>query len=147
LGNTNKALLFILIIVIVALVAAIVYLAIVPAPHDKFTEFYLLNSEGQASKYPAEIISGKPVTIIVGVVNHEGTPVSYKVQAVADGAIINSIVTGQLSNGQKWEQSLTFSLSQPGNGKRIQFYLYLEGQDQPHIKDPLVLTADVISPK
>jgi uncharacterized membrane protein len=146
-SKTNSILLFIMAVVIVALIAAIVVLALTPSPSDKFTEFYILSSDGKASGYPQQTAPGSPMTIRVGVVNREGTAASYRVQVVADNAIITSIVTGELSNGQKWESPVTFSLTSPGNGQRVQFFLYMNGEDKPHINDPLVLAIDVISPK
>jgi len=38
---------------------------------EKFTEFYILNSNGNADNYPKNMIVGENESVIVGVVNHE----------------------------------------------------------------------------
>jgi uncharacterized membrane protein len=145
--KVNQLLFYLVLVVIIASIAAIVYLSLTSAPGDRFTEFYLLNREGKAADYPARITVGEPAAIILGVVNHEGVQATYRVQAVVDGAIINSVETGELLNGQKLEKEFPLSLNQAGDSKRIEFYLYMNNEQQPHIKDPLVLVTNVTNPK
>lgn len=48
---------------------------------ERFTEFYVLNSEGKAYDYPQRITAGNETSLIIGVVNHEGRTVPYTVEA------------------------------------------------------------------
>jgi len=48
---------------------------------ERFTEFYVLNSDGQAFNYPQNVDVGNTTSIIVGVANHEGRTVNYTVEA------------------------------------------------------------------
>ena len=143
----NKAVFYVLILVIIGLTAAIVYLCVTPQPGDKFTEFYLLNQDGKASGYPREITAGQPAGVVAGIINREGIPAAYRIQIKANGAIIDSIETGTVVNGQKWERRVDFSINNAGDNQTVEFYLYMNKDVLPHIKDPLVLVMNVIIPK
>ena len=145
--KSNKAVFYVLVLVIIGLTAAIVYLSVTPPPGDKFTEFYLLNRDGKASGYPKEITAGQPAGVTAGIINHEGTPAAYTIQIKANGAIIDSIETGTVVNGQKWERRVDFSINNAGDNQAVEFYLYMNNDALPHIKDPLVLVMNVIIPK
>jgi len=108
---------------------------------ERFTEFYVLNSEGQAFNYPQDVEVGNTTSIIVGVANHEGRPVNYTVEAwlvnytLIDMAVnvtqmyyVDSfnIVLESVSYEMdaKWvpqyEKELSLNLTNAGN-----FYLYI----------------------
>jgi uncharacterized membrane protein len=146
-GKLNKAITVVLLIIIVSLISAIIYLSVTPQPGDRFTEFYILNSQGKAADYPDRISAGEAATIILGVINHEGRATVYNTQIITGGAIIKSVETGILSNNQKWENKVDFKLNTVGGKQRVEFYLYTDNKTTPHIKDPLVLIVDVIQPK
>jgi uncharacterized membrane protein len=139
----NRILLIALLAAILVCIGAIIYLSLTPQPSDKFTEFYLLNQDGKASDYPREIKAGQPVTVILGVVNHETNPATYKVQIMVNGATINTLETGNLLNNQKLERKIDITLNNAGANQRVEFYLFMNNQENPHIKDPLVLIVNV----
>lgn len=141
--TTKKIIAGVLIAAIVICVAAIVCLAVTTQPSESFSEFYLLGKGGRAADYPSQTAAGQPVSVIVGIVNHEGRPSDYSVQIRENDAIIKSITVGKLTDGQKWEQPVEFSLNQAGEGRRVNFYLYKDNGAVPHIKDPLVLIMKV----
>ncbi|MBN1375933.1 MAG: DUF1616 domain-containing protein, partial [Dehalococcoidia bacterium] len=140
-----KATSLVLLLIIAGLIATIVYLYITGGTQDRFTEFYLLNQEGNASDYPAEMIAGQPSAVMLGIVNHEGKPVDYTIQVIANGVIINSVKTGILLHNQKWEQAININMNSAGNNQTIMFFLSMNGDAVPHIKDPLVLNTNVIT--
>jgi uncharacterized membrane protein len=146
-NKSNKAVLYVLILVITVLAAVIVYLCLAPQPGEKFTEFYLLDQDGKTSGYPKEIATGQPAGVTAGIINHEGVPVAYTIQIKANGDIINSIETGTLLDDQKWEHRVDFAISKAGNNQRVEFYLYMNKEAVPHIKHPLNLVMNVIIPK
>ena len=139
----NKILFCVLLTTILVCIGFIVYLALTPNPEDRFTEFYLLNTDGKAAGYPVEIKAGQPATVILGVVNHETNPATYKVQIMVNGAIINTLETGNLLNNQKLERKIDITLNNAGANQRVEFYLFMNNQEKPHIKDPLVLIVNV----
>jgi len=140
---SNKIISAVLITAIIICVGLIVYLAVTPQPSERFSEFYLLGKEGKASGYPSQVAAEQPVSIIVGIVNHEGRPSDYAVQIKENDAIIKSVTVGELNDGQKWEQPVEFTLSNAGDSRRVNFYLYKDGAELPRIKDPLVLIMKV----
>jgi len=48
--------------------------------HEQFTEFYVLNEQGQAYDYPRDLNVSEEASIIVGIANHEGRTVNYTVE-------------------------------------------------------------------
>jgi len=139
----NRILFIALLAAILVCIGTIIYLSLTPQPSDKFTEFYLLNQDGKASDYPEEIKAGQPVKVILGVVNHDTNPATYKVQIMVNGAIINTLETGNLLNNQKLERKIDFTLNHAGANQRVEFYLFMNNREKPHIKDPLVLIVNV----
>ncbi len=140
----NKVLLGLTAAAILVSVAAIVYLQVTPPPSDRFTEFYLLSDNGTATGYPTTVRAGIPVPVILGVVNHEGYNASYKITVVSNGATLQSLRSPELAINQKWEEKTSFTLSNPGENQTVQFYLFMNNGDKPHIKDPLTLRLDVV---
>ena len=141
--TSNKIISAVLITAIIICAGLIVYLAVTPQPSERFSEFYLLGAQGKAADYPSQTVSGQPVSVIVGIINHEGELSDYTVLIKENDAIIKSITVGKLKDGQKWEQPVEFSLNNAGDGRRVNFYLYTDGGAVPHIKDPLVLIMKV----
>jgi len=141
--TTKKIIAGMLIAAILICIGAIIYLAVTTQPSESFSEFYLLGKGGRAADYPSQAAAEQPVSVIVGIVNHEGRPSDYTVQISQNDAIISSIKVGILNDGQKWEQPVEFSLNQAGEGRRVNFFLFKDGGTAPHIKDPLVLIMKV----
>lgn len=76
---------------------SLVYVLVVPRPAELFTEFYILGPTGKASCYPAtyrdgayrvsdaDAQAGCPLqvrNVTIGIVNHEGAPVTYTLRVV-----------------------------------------------------------------
>ena len=136
-----------LVFIAAALVIGIIVLSILPQPGSRFTEFYLLGDQGRAASYPSSIAAGQPVSVTIGIINHEGKSAIYEIRIVAEGAIIKAVQAGTLKDGQKWENKTDFTMDKPGARQKVEFYLYMNGEPAPHIKDPLTLLIDVINPK
>jgi uncharacterized membrane protein len=140
-----KALTIFLIVAIVATLGFIIYIVATPQKGEKFTEFYILGAEGKAQDYPKQVILGEPVDIVVGVVNHEYKPTSYRVEIKINSIKANEVNIGTLANGGKWEEKVNFTPQVIGKGQRVDFYLYKNGGDEPYLKEPLRLFIDVVS--
>ena len=139
---SDKILSAVLIAAIALCTGFIIYLSITPSSNDKFTEFYILNDEGKASDYPFDVKAGEPVSVVLGVINHEYRPVNYKIQIKQNGAIIKSVIVGPLPDKQKWEEKVNFTVE--GRGKsQLEFYLFTDDGEEPHIKDPLILKLNI----
>lgn len=46
---------------------------------EGFTEFYVLGPAGEAAAYPTTLAPGEKLTAILGVVNHEGQDITYRI--------------------------------------------------------------------
>ena len=138
----DKILPAILVTAIIVCTGFIIYLSITPSANDKFTEFYILNDNGKAADYPFEVKAGEPVTVVLGVINHEYRPVNYKIQIKQNGDIIKTVSVGTLQDKQKWEEKVDFTVE--GLGKsQSEFYLFIDNGEEPHIKDPLILKLNI----
>lgn len=145
-SKLNKALSIFLIVAIAAALGSIIYMAVTPKEGEKFTEFYILSAEGKAQDYPRQAISGEPVEIVLGVINHEYQTTSYQVKIELGGIEISQVNIGTLVNGEKWEEKISFTPQFAGERQRVDFYIYKNGEEVPYLKEPLRLYVDVISP-
>jgi uncharacterized membrane protein len=141
----NRALFIFLAVAIVVTLGFIIYLKVVPQKADKFTEFYVLNAEGEAQDYPEQVIAGNPVDILLGVVNHEYQQASYEVYIKMDGIEVGEANIGMLEHNQKWEEKVSFTPQVVGQRQSVDFILYKNGETEPYQKEPLRLYIDVIS--
>lgn len=80
-------------------IAAIVFVILVPAEGEHYTEFYILGKDGIAADYPELLRIGEPETVIIGVHNHEYRDVSYLMEIY----LLNRTVTqnGLITNGME----------------------------------------------
>jgi len=139
----DKALSISLVVVIVAALGCLGYVIAIPKPGEKFTEFYILNIEGKAENYPQQVILGEPVDIVIGVVNREYQPASYRVGITIDGVENSQVDIGTLAHEEKREKRVSFIPQVAGEKRKVEFHLYKNGEDEPYFEDPLHLYIDV----
>jgi uncharacterized membrane protein len=141
--NLNRILSIALAVAIVAALGCLVYAIAAPKQGEKFTEFYVLNTEGEASNYPEQVALGEPVELIVGVVNHEQEPTGYRLEIKIDDTLIEEITVATLAHEEKWEEVISFTPQTPGERQRLEFWLYRNDEPEPCFEDPLHLYIDV----
>ncbi len=139
----DKALFIFLTVAITATLGWILYIAATPKDQDRFTEFYILDTEGKTLDYPREVSVGKPFDIVMGVVNHEYKIASYVVKIKINGIESWEVNIGTLAHGEKWERKISITPKLLGDSQVVNFYLYKNGDDQPYRKEPLRLYIDV----
>ncbi len=66
-------------VIAVALAVTVLVLAL-PKENVPFTNFYILDKDGKADNYPAEIVAGKNYPMYIGVENHEKRNVLYSIE-------------------------------------------------------------------
>lgn len=140
---THSAVLFILTAAVIICLGLVIYFATLPSPRENFSEFYILNENGKPYDYPIQTTAGKPFAITIGIVNHEAGTTLYSIRIMSGGVIIKSLETAKVPQGQKWEEKTDIIAGTPGQNRQIEFYLFLKGEEQPHIKQPLVLILNV----
>jgi len=78
----DRVLNIILLIAIVVAIVSTIYVIAVPKEGEKFTEFYILGSEGMAADYPTTLWVDQPDSVIIGIGNHEYRNVTYFVEII-----------------------------------------------------------------
>jgi uncharacterized membrane protein len=141
--NPNRILSISLAVVIVAAVGCLVYAIATPKQGEKFTEFYVLDTEGKASNYPDQVALGEPVELIVGIINHEQEPTSYRVEIKIGGTLKETITVATLADEEKWEEVISFTPQNIGERQKVEFWLYQSDEAEPYFEAPLHLYINV----
>jgi uncharacterized membrane protein len=160
-NRLDKALTVILVITIVIAISLLVYAIVTPKTGEQFTEFYLLGPNGLADEYPRNLTVGEKANLIVGIINHEGKRMDYRVEVwlINQSYEYNSTtkenetiyyhmwymdtLTVSLDNipidveaewTPQWEENFSFSINHTGNYK-LAFLLYNDTLNQTYSKD------------
>jgi len=124
-GNKwGKVLSTLLVISMLAAISVLGYVLAAPKVGEKFTEFYILGVEGEASSYPAEITVGEESRVILGIVNHERERSAYFIEIVVDGISQSEKGPLNLDNNEKWENQVIFQANKPGDDQKVEFLLF-----------------------
>jgi uncharacterized membrane protein len=124
-SRADKILTGILIFSIVLSIGMLFFVITIPKTGERFTEFYILDQSGKAGNYPTILKYNFPSEILVGVVNHEYTPINYTVQIALDKNVLSDTLF-RLDNNQTWEKNITFVPNKEGNNTKLEFWLYKE---------------------
>lgn len=114
---------YIIIAVIIVASIGVIYIIINPSPSERFTEFYLLGPDGKAGNYPNNLTSNENGTVVIGIVNREGTPTNYQLLIKLNNNTIKKEAI-KLQDKEKKEINLTFNVNQTGNNQKLEFYLF-----------------------
>ena len=145
----DKVLSMVLVVAIMGAIGTLGYVVATPKVGEKFTEFYILGPDGKAKNYPTELKVGEEGKVIVGIVNHEQEEASYKVEVWIDGEKAKLRIGGEdrdeinveLENEEKWEEEVGFVPQKAGDGQKVEFVLYKDGE--PYFEEPPYLWIDV----
>lgn len=124
-NEKDSILTIILILTIMLTIGTVYYTITVPKMGEKFTEFYVLNSAGEADNYSTNLKLNYPAEWIMGVNNREYATVNYTIQIVLDKDILTTR-TLELEHNEKWKKNITFMPNKVGNGKELEFLLFKE---------------------
>jgi uncharacterized membrane protein/LysM repeat protein len=119
----------VVVLCLIGLGAAAAFLATSRGSSERFTEFYILGPDGRAEGYPQTLELGDSLTVILGVVNHEGADAAYEIEATVDGQAASLIDSARLKDGERWEESVTLVPHQAGNSQKVEFLLHKEEMD------------------
>jgi len=147
-------------------VGVLIYTVAFPKVGERFTEFYLLGTSGQAADYPKTIVMSAdrvatvdygsgPVAdtqarLIIGIINREQAETTYQVQLTINGQPVPILINGQtvdtlgpitLANDEKYEQEIGFVPPATGIDQKVEFILLVGGQ--PYFEDPPHIWVDV----
>ena len=119
----NKTLSAILGATIIVSFATLIYIVVTPKPGERFTEFYLLDSNGTASDYPTILTIGEDGKVIIGIVNHEYENVTYHLEVSFNDSLIHKEKVLLIEN-EKMEIPFTFTAIKKGENQKLEFLLY-----------------------
>jgi uncharacterized membrane protein len=105
-------------------VGSLGYSLLFPISREHFTEFYTLSPYGFAVPLPTEAVEGYETSRVVGVVNWEGCPMTYRVEVQLNGELVNSSAPFTLQNGVRKESLITFAPSVAGKKQKLEFLLF-----------------------
>ena len=134
---------FALVISILGALGTLGYVIATPRAEETFTDFYILGEEGKAADYPSELKVGDEGKVQVGIVNHEGKEVTYRVELVMGSQKIKGVEPVVLVDKQKWEGEVSFVPAVAGENQKLELLLYKEGGIEPYL-EPLYLRVDVV---
>jgi len=145
-GKGQKVMSVVLVIALVASALALVFVVANPAQGESFTEFYILNTNGNATNYPHNLAVGQAASVTLGIINHEHRQVNYTLEVWLTGVTVannqtsihsmyyfetrnltlaNVPVDLQDNTTTQYETNYTFQVQLPGVYKLF-FLLYLD---------------------
>jgi len=132
----------VLVVAILAVIGMLVFVALSPTVEEKFTEFYILDSEGKTENYPDVVISGEETQVTIGIVNREQEVTDYIIRIYIEGQKVGEVGTITLAHEEKWEQLVSFAPTGVGEDQEVEFMLYMGGSDEAY--QVLHLWIDVV---
>lgn len=114
-------------VLVVAILGTVAIAVNPPQTTEPYTEFYVLNAEGEAEQYPDRLAVGETGTVLVGVANHEREQTSYTVVArLGDRVVTERSVT--LAIDERWEEEVSVTPRDPGR-TQLRLLLYRGSPD------------------
>ena len=139
-GVWDRVLSVILALAILGALGTLGYVIVNPGG-ESFTEFYILGLSGEATGYPGELVVGEEGKVMVGIINREHEPVTYRVEVVIDGVKNNEVGPVTLEHDGEWEKIVGFTPDRAEDKQKVEFLLYRQGQSEVYQK--LHLWVDV----
>lgn len=133
----DKIFIVLAVIVIVGTIGASVFAYYKNIPG--ITEFYILNTNGKAEKYPQNLLVGEKGDLTLTIANKEHQTMTYRLSInYENGTVwINDKVTNDflitLNDGQKWTGDIGFIFNEPGPAQKIEFTLFKDQETQPYL--------------
>ncbi|MFC1847040.1 DUF1616 domain-containing protein, partial [Chloroflexota bacterium] len=126
-GIFGKLLSVVLVITILGALGVTVYIIAGPRPSESFTEFYILNQQGESNNYPEVLSAGEAGQVVAVIINHEQAETTYYIDTVIDGINFNHSEAITLEDGSQWQVSLTFTPTSTGEDQKVEFQLIKNG--------------------
>jgi uncharacterized membrane protein len=117
-----------LIATVLIILVTMVYLLFSPKIGDSFTEFYITGKDGAAAAYPEQLEVGKYGEVKAVIINHEHQKVTYTIEIVVDGELIQTITPISLGHFEKWEDMVSFKANKPNNAAKVDFLLFRDAE-------------------
>lgn len=116
--------------VVVATMGLLVYLVTGARIDGKGTDFYLLGPQGKAENYPDNVSVGQKASVVVGIVNRDGSQNTYRVEIALDGETVVEYPSIVLPAGNQVEKKVDFAPAKTGP-QMVEVRLYHEPDAKP----------------
>ncbi|MGI8554486.1 MAG: DUF1616 domain-containing protein [Dehalococcoidia bacterium] len=145
-GPLNQVSAAVLLLSLLGLTAGTYVAAASPHSAQRFSEFYILGLDKSVLSLPRQVTAGETVSLIAGVVNHEGSRTSYRIALKVAGQPPVEIARLQLAEKQHWEGRLAFVVKAAGDGQRVDLLLFRGTEPVPYRRLHLVLNVQANHP-
>jgi len=132
-GVLGRWLSILLILAIAGVIGALIYVIDTPRVEENFTEFYILDIDGESEYYPREFLLGETGQVLLGIINREHETTDYRVQILIDGKVLKELEPITLEHEEKWQQEVFFKPVKAGSEQKTEFLLYKGGSAQVYL--------------
>jgi uncharacterized membrane protein len=129
-GWLNTVLSALLVAVVVATMGFLIYLVTSARIDGKGTDFYLLGPQGKAENYPENVGLGQKASVVVGIMNRDGSQNTYRVEIALDGEAVAEYPSIVLPAGKQVERMVDFAPAKTGQ-QMVEVRLYHEPEAKP----------------
>ncbi|HYA32770.1 MAG TPA: DUF1616 domain-containing protein [Candidatus Bathyarchaeia archaeon] len=105
---------------------AVVGTTILLSPHaseTSYSDFYVLDNNGQTVAYPTNVTLGSSTSLILGITNHENATDSYAGTVSLGNSTIYRFGNLTLAQGQNIERTIPISFTSLGDKQKLKFTL------------------------
>ena len=127
-NRLDRVLSGVLIVAILAVIGMLVFAAIPPTVEEKFTEFYILDSEGKTENYPDVVVSGEEAQVTIGIVNREKEVTDYIINIYIGNQRVKEVGPLTLAHEERWEHLVGFIPIEVGEDQEVRFLLLKTGE-------------------
>lgn len=122
---TDIVLTVVLVFMSILAMVTVYYAVTTPKIGEKFTEFYVLNTDRKADNYSTDLVLNSPTTLLVGVTDHEYYRTNYTIDIVINGSVLatEKLI---LNHGDTWEKNITFKPDKVGTDMKLELLLFKE---------------------
>jgi len=138
--SINKVATIILVCSISLLVGTVIFSVFHPKINQNYTEFYLLDMNGNTD-YNLNLTIGNEAQVIVGLINREQSQTRYSIEILINGQEQNVIGPIVLKNSEKYQEPVDFIPNKIGDNQKVEFILHKN--DNPAAYLNLFLTINV----
>jgi uncharacterized membrane protein len=134
-SRVDKLLSVVLVLSVVTLALTIGYTLAFPNPGEKFTEFYILGTNGAIGSYATQYKLGQQKPVTVGIVNHEQQDTSYELVVRLNDTNKSTVLYSEnvsIADSDTWQKVLNLKPDRTGSNMTMEFLLYRNNQIAPY---------------
>ncbi len=125
-AGPDRILFIIMILSVVFCIFTLIFVITVPKQGERFTEFYILNKDGNANWYPTNLSVGEEGIVNINIVSHEHEISEYNLLIQTDNETLNEEKIS-INHNETWRRNFTF-IAGKGSNKKLKFLLYKDNE-------------------